>query len=282
MKSYEAARGYFDFLTFIAWIGIVGGLVLALAGGGMVAATVPGANPVIGAILGAIPGALLCIFGSMALVNVQMGRASVDSAEYAQQSLKIARDQFEISKEMLLLAKRTDPVAEYSAANTELSNISFDTNGAVSPPTPDATEVAAAETLEESGSFQHGGYQIEETVAGFVVEGRTFPSLPRALQFAAGLPPRTAELSQELEPSPVVPAAIAVPPAPALKHLAGEPTAAPDAEPPTVEYIDHHGIQIEKTATGFLVDGEHFSLLSAAKSRAYDLAQERVQGAATP
>lgn len=52
-------------------------------------------------LVGLIPGLDVCLTGFILLALVQMGRASVDSAEYSQQMLKIARDQLQISKQGL-------------------------------------------------------------------------------------------------------------------------------------------------------------------------------------
>ena len=109
MRSYEAARRMFNVQEFISWAVILLGAIVAFGG-----ATVGGAfGPAAGgiqAIIAAVPGLVLSLAGIYGLAFVQISRAGVDSAEYAQQSLKIAREQLEISREAQLRA-RAQPIA---------------------------------------------------------------------------------------------------------------------------------------------------------------------------
>lgn len=101
MRSYEAARGLFSFLAICSWIVIVVGGIIAL--GGMSAGSSFGRNAgAMQAVMGAAPGVILAMLGFFGLALVQMGRASVDSAEYGQQSLQVAREQLEVSKQSLV------------------------------------------------------------------------------------------------------------------------------------------------------------------------------------
>lgn len=97
MRSYEAARSFFSFLGFMAWSVIIIGVLVALAGAG-------GGSRYGGAgagLLAMVPGVNIAITGFILLAFVQMGRANVDTAEYTQQMLKIARDQLDVSKQSL-------------------------------------------------------------------------------------------------------------------------------------------------------------------------------------
>jgi len=97
MRSYEAARSLFSFLGFIAWSVIIIGVLVALVGAG-------GGSRYGGAgagLLAMVPGIAISIAGFIDLAFVQMGRATVDTAEYTQQMLKISRDQLEVSKQSL-------------------------------------------------------------------------------------------------------------------------------------------------------------------------------------
>lgn len=102
LRSYEAARSYFSILGFLSWCVIVLGGIVAI--GALVAVGQAsrsfGGSPMAG-VAGLVPGAGIMFFGFLGLVVVQIGRAGVDSAEYAQQSLKIAREQLEVSKQAL-------------------------------------------------------------------------------------------------------------------------------------------------------------------------------------
>jgi hypothetical protein len=97
MRSYEVARKILSFLEFCAWFVVVIGVVIALigAGGGSRYGGV-GAG-----FLAMAPGIGIGMAGLMLVAFVQMARATVDTAEYTQQMLKISRDQLEVSKQGL-------------------------------------------------------------------------------------------------------------------------------------------------------------------------------------
>jgi len=102
MRSYAAARSYFSFLSFVSWcVIILGGIVAlgSLAAIGQMSRSF-GGSPLAG-LAGLIPGIAILFAGFMGLVLVQIGRAGVDSAEYAQQNLEIAREQLNVSKQGL-------------------------------------------------------------------------------------------------------------------------------------------------------------------------------------
>jgi len=97
MRSYEAARSLFTFLGFMAWSVIAIGALVVLIGAGSVS-QYAGAGA---GLLAMVPGIAIAIAGFILLAFVQMGRATVDSAEYAQQALQISRDQLQVSKQAL-------------------------------------------------------------------------------------------------------------------------------------------------------------------------------------
>ncbi|WP_298975925.1 hypothetical protein [uncultured Roseobacter sp.] len=105
MRSYEAARSLFSFLGICSWVVIAIGVVVAL--GGLSAASSFGRNAgMLQALAGATPGVILAMLGFFGLALVQMGRANVDTAEYGQQSLGVARQQLEISNQVLAQNKQ--------------------------------------------------------------------------------------------------------------------------------------------------------------------------------
>lgn len=102
MRSYEAARTYFSVLGFLSWcVIILGGLVAlgSLIAVGQMSRSFGGSS--MAGLAGLIPGVAVMFAGFMGLVVVQIGRAGVDSAEYGQQSLKVAREQLEMSRQSL-------------------------------------------------------------------------------------------------------------------------------------------------------------------------------------
>jgi hypothetical protein len=99
MRSYEVARTLFSFLAFCAWsIVVVGGLVALIGAGGGSRYGGAGAG-----LLAMVPGLSIGIAGLLLVAFVQIGRAAVDTAEYSQQMLKVARDQLDVSKQGLKL-----------------------------------------------------------------------------------------------------------------------------------------------------------------------------------
>lgn len=134
MRSYEAARGLFSFLAVCSWVVI--GLGAIVAFGGLSAATSFGRNAgMLQALAGATPGLVLAMLGFFGLALVQMGRANVDSAEYGQQSLAVARQQLEVSKQALQQNRQTAP--SYATDNSQQKP---------SAATPAATEPKASYT----------------------------------------------------------------------------------------------------------------------------------------
>jgi len=131
MRSYDAARGSFGLFEILARIIIAVGILAAVAGGGLAAESMGrNAPPALAAVLGAIPGVLIALAGFFGLALAQMGRATVDSAEYAQQALSVSRQQLELSREVLAqgetaassyaeLLKRQPTLQKTSASSVE-------------------------------------------------------------------------------------------------------------------------------------------------------------------
>ncbi|KAA0909537.1 hypothetical protein FLO80_21140 [Aquicoccus porphyridii] len=103
MRSYEAARSLYRFLSFCAWCAIVGGGILAIAGLAQVSEmrSFGSRSSDLIIIMSTVPGLGIAFLGFIGLAIVQNGRATVDTAEYTQQMLQIARDQLEVSRQAL-------------------------------------------------------------------------------------------------------------------------------------------------------------------------------------
>lgn len=171
MRSYKAARGVYTFGESIAWIVIVAGVVLMFFG---LLAVKNG--PFVDALATLIPGGFALMVGFFTLVYVQTARATVDSAEYAQQSLKLSRDQFELSKQMLALAKTENSASGYAidTAATDLQNVSFNTDAPA--PAPASTAIV----------HDHHGAKITEENGQFIARDKTYPTLAAAQQAIDG------------------------------------------------------------------------------------------------
>ena len=87
-------------------------------------------------IFAAMPGIVIGIISLFGVALTQNGRATVDSAEYGQQMLKVARDQLEVSKQSLKqgnglensfadLAKRLSATSETGTTETGANGVSY-------------------------------------------------------------------------------------------------------------------------------------------------------------
>jgi len=101
MRSYEAARGLFSFLAICSWAIIIVGGIVALVTGATIGSSFGGSPNAMALIFAFMPGAGISLVGLYGLAMVQMARAGVDSAEYGQQALGVARQQLEVSREAL-------------------------------------------------------------------------------------------------------------------------------------------------------------------------------------
>lgn len=211
MRSYEAARSYFGFLSLLSWCVIVFGVVIsfvALSAVGQMSRGFGGTS--VAGLAGLIPGFAIIFLGFLGLVFVQIGRAGVDSAEYAQQNLKIAREQLEISKQVLkqgaaleqgyaaLQAAKADlqvepsiaPSASYSdtqKAKPASSQVSGDIGGRQNGHAVVAV-VGSAQAADSSISYN--GQMIEKQGNQYLVEGKGFISLDDAKRYVNENPRR--------------------------------------------------------------------------------------------
>lgn len=188
MRSYEAARGMFSFWSFLAWGLIVVGAVAALLGF-QAAAEISRFSRGSGleAVLGFVPGFVLMLSGFFWLAFVQIARASVDTAEYTQQMLKVARDQLEVSRQGLNGAGQPaesfaqHPRADADKANGYSTPSSYETD-AVSQTSTDAMGLDAI-FANGSDRGQYKGVELRKKGKLLLVENKSFLTLERAKQF---------------------------------------------------------------------------------------------------
>lgn len=205
MRSYEAARLYFGILEFIGWCVIIGGIIFFFVGlstgsqvnlygnrsGGM-------------AFIGAVPGLAIMFLGFLGLVFAQIGRAGVDSAEYAQQSLKIAREQLDISKQAL--KQGATPDAGFAALQAAKDDLRSGQEPAVPVPKPSFADVKPADEAktevapQPSETIEYRGKSIRVVEGGYDFGGTIFETLEKAKA-------RVEEVtySQKIEPGPPQP-----------------------------------------------------------------------------
>jgi len=163
MQSYNAARKSFNVLELFAWV------IIVLGGIAAVAAFIASSNNILFGIVAAVPGIGICTLGFFGLAYVQTSRATVDSAEYAQQSLKLARDHFEVSKQLLKHANATQ-TSSYEAPSDKLQNVSYDTANVASEPAP-------LKETKEGDMIEYGAQKIEHQDGKFLFNDKTYETL---------------------------------------------------------------------------------------------------------
>lgn len=193
MRSYEAARGIFSFLGFCSGVVIGVGVIVAIMGG--MAASTGFRNPNdLQILLGVAPGAVISLGGFFGLAMVQMGRASVDSAEYGQQALEVSRQQLEVSRELLAQGKtaaasygellKRRPATQETApdTSTDLSNGPSYSDRAEQPDSVSETnEKNTPQIAEEITSVSHPP-EPEPTAAAEPSEAEPVAQLTKATE----------------------------------------------------------------------------------------------------
>ncbi|NSY37532.1 hypothetical protein [Leisingera sp. ANG59] len=194
MRSYQAARSLFSLLAFFSWCVIIAGGLIALVGADTLGAPKGygmGARGLT-SFMGTLPGLFVSFLGLLGLASVQNGRATVDSAEYGQQMLQVARDQLEVSKQALekssgldqsfaALAGEKEPEQKpsayaSSAANAEHSNkIAGNSNN-----TQPASLAPPQNSPEEEELYTYKGKTIRLSKGAYKYSGIPFDSLEKA------------------------------------------------------------------------------------------------------
>lgn len=180
MRSYEAARSLFSFLAFCAWCVIILGAGVALIGAAAVGDSGSFGRNLSGlaVVTSLLPGFGISLVGLLGLALVQMGRATVDTAEYTQQMLKIARDQLEVSRRGL--KGSSDAPQSFSAATArEEPPVSSQYRKAeIDTPPQSQPEPRPAEIPENATMYN--GHAIEQKGNRYFVEGASFLTLGNA------------------------------------------------------------------------------------------------------
>ena len=198
MRSYETARKHFSALEIFSWCVVAAGVLTALGGAGMGSqANFLGGRSGGMALLAALPGLRLAFLGYLGVVGAQIGRAGVDSAEYGQQALKVARDQLEISRQSL----KRQQGAPTSGFGDAVGSTSQGRQNASMPQKSFADRVEQLERSSESDQldWDYRGKRIHRTEHGFLLEGQTFATLDAAKEHvdvaiaSSGLPAKRLE-----------------------------------------------------------------------------------------
>jgi hypothetical protein len=180
MRSYEAARSLFSFLAFVAWSVVVIGVLVALIGMGSVSQYAGGGA----GLLAMVPGIGIALAGFIQVAFIQMGRATVDTAEYTQQMLKIARDQLDVSKQGLKL-QETRPTSFATASRTDspaepMSSFAGQAEK-TSPPSREVKAFQPKQSTDESTFYKRRMIQAVE--GKYIVSGKPFETMGAAKEY---------------------------------------------------------------------------------------------------
>jgi ABC-type multidrug transport system fused ATPase/permease subunit len=175
MRSYQAARGLFSFLSVLAWLIIIAGGLIAFAGLQVGSGIMP-RNPDAGVILALVAGAFVAVIGFVMLAMSQVGRSTVDSAEYGQQMLQLARESLEVSRQSL--------------RHTEQMKTGFEALRTAGPERPMADYAAGLSSTEKALPS---------------VEAKPLPAIPKADETGNGagidhVSPTAIEVASPLKP----------------------------------------------------------------------------------
>lgn len=164
MRSYDGARALFSFLSFLAWSMVIVGVILAFGG----SAAVSQFSRSTSAIFGALPGIAVSAVGLFLIALVQNSRATVDTAEYTQQMLKVARDQLDVSKQSLKqnhTAPQSYAAVNGSENNESPSKASFVVSDATAPQSliqPNAKALTYDDITRRNGLYFVGNIEFRE------------------------------------------------------------------------------------------------------------------------
>ena len=174
MRSYEVARKLLSVLEFCAWSIVVIGVLIALigaAGGSRYGGAGAG-------LLAMAPGIGIGIAGLILVAFVQMGRATVDTAEYTQQMLSISRDQLEVSKQGLKLQSvvpQTFAAAAQTASAQEPRSSFVDQADKTSSQGRMVKDLEPAQLEDQSTVYK--GKTIRDVKGKFLYKGISFDTL---------------------------------------------------------------------------------------------------------
>ena len=173
MRSYQTARNVFSIFEVLAWGMVIIGVLIAfgLATG---ISSFSGNSSILQKILVALPGLGISFFGLVGVVFVEVARATVDSAEYGQQSLKVARDHLEISRQGLMTPSAFPTT--YEAIEKEdptTKRFSFTNEESIPEPVAqdgDVIEYEGKEISVENGKFMYNGipFKTEEMAIRYI------------------------------------------------------------------------------------------------------------------
>ncbi len=194
MHEYRTARTIFGFMEFVSWALVIIGVIVFLAGmsGGASMSRGFGGSS-LGALTGALPGIFLTIVGIMCVMLVQVGRATVDTAEMTGKLLKNSNEELKLLKSQG--APGATDARPASAAKTGTSLESSADRGA-----PDGSAT-------KSDMSKHRGERISSVIDGMHGDRKSLARRKEAMvpidpmQSSPGSPVSPKPLGERIEPT---------------------------------------------------------------------------------
>lgn len=265
MRSYETARSLFSFLAFCAWSVVVTGVIAIFVGAGTVSTYASDAA----VFMAAMPGLGIAFFGLFQVAIIQNARATVDTAEYTQQMLKISRDQLQVSNQSLKQGEVFQK--SYTALNKETTDAPKSNGYSPEIAKPEKVVKPAPRPIQQfDKQIQYQGHTIVSNDDMHRVNNAEFRQIEHAKEFIDMLcekefmTARIAELSavEAPQPDPVI-----SPPEPTQDPMLLK--ASTQVELPQElddGLISYNGKSIKPNGDKFICNGIPFDTLSAAKN----------------
>jgi hypothetical protein len=188
-RSYETARKLFSFLEFTCWCVVGLGALIVLLGFSQAPSNSRqfGIQPSFLMAYGtSVLGLFVAFNGVIGAATVQFFRAGVDTAEYAQQQLSVARKQLEISRQGLGQSPVKSAGFEFAPSTTQASEPKSDQGYAppVESEQPKITKDGAQDThqvkslnLAQTQLSYRDVEFIMKLNGSYLLEGRIYPTL---------------------------------------------------------------------------------------------------------
>lgn len=191
MHEYKTARSIFGFIEFCAWSVVVIGVVATLAG--MAGGNLIGSS---GGVWGAIPGLAVVFIGLASVMMVQIGRATIDTAQMTGKLLQNSNEELRLLK---ALPGDGNLQAGYATRDPAVSILESQSNStpAASEPSQELEESnlqsernILKKRVEISGSCTHNGYEITVAGEGFQISGTWFETVDQAIDYIENNEPK--------------------------------------------------------------------------------------------
>lgn len=192
MISYETTRRLFPIIEVICAGVFLAGLIIFVAALANTGGSFAPQYFITGS--AALLGLFLSFVALLGFVSSQVARAIVDTAEFSQQSLQVARDQLETSRQLL---RATHQKPQTYTASAEAKPKRSEPNDI---PTYASEAKQQPDTKPQVTGYHHRGHTIERVDGEFLVAGSSFANFGAAKAHVDELLDAQSEKPKALEP----------------------------------------------------------------------------------